>query len=190
MDRSGRSDKRKINLEALSDEELIEFIDSVEVKDLDYVVDNVEGNDSAEQIIAECINKMNEVENTAALNSSMNVSSIEELVAGSTLIFDESIGSQTPYTSSTPIAKRWLRSSKRPISPNTPDPGASSNIGIRLSKPISDFVHHILYFDNFYTSLPLLVYLQARGIYSLGTVRANRIPDCKLPTYADVSKKA
>lgn len=57
------------------------------------------------------------------------------------------------------------------ILPGTPDLGATSNVVIRLSQTIPDFVHHILYFDNFYTSLPLLVYLRARGIYSLGTVR-------------------
>lgn len=45
-----------------------------------------------------------------------------------------------------------------------------------------NFVNHILYFDNFYTSLTLLVYLRARGIYSLGTVRDNLVPNCKLPT--------
>lgn len=59
------------------------------------------------------------------------------------------------------------------VLPNTPDLGATSNIVIRLSQTIPDFVHHILFFDNFYTSLPLLVYLRARGIYSLGTVRGN-----------------
>lgn len=57
------------------------------------------------------------------------------------------------------------------ILPDTPDLGATSNVVVRLSQTISNFVHHILYFDNFYTSLPLLVYLRARGIYSLGTVR-------------------
>lgn len=54
-----------------------------------------------------------------------------------------------------------------------PDLGATSNVVVRLSQTIPNFVHHILYFDNFYTSLPLLVYLRARGIYSLGTVRGN-----------------
>lgn len=38
-----------------------------------------------------------------------------------------------------------------------------------------------MYFDNFYTSVPLLVYLRAKGIYSLGTVRPNHIPNSKLP---------
>lgn len=57
------------------------------------------------------------------------------------------------------------------ILPDAPDLGATSNIVVRLSQTIPNFAHHILYFDNFYTSLPLLVYLRARGIYSLGTMR-------------------
>lgn len=57
-----------------------------------------------------------------------------------------------------------------------------AHILIRLSQTVSNFKNHIIYFDNFYTSLPLMVYLRARGIYSLGTVRANRVPNCKLPT--------
>lgn len=61
-----------------------------------------------------------------------------------------------------------------------PDLGASSNIVIRLSRGIPDFANHVLYFDNFYTSLGLMVYLRSRGIHSLGTIRANRIPNCKL----------
>ncbi|CAD7079760.1 unnamed protein product [Hermetia illucens] len=63
-----------------------------------------------------------------------------------------------------------------------PDLGATSNEVVRLSKSILNFAHHIVYFDNVYISLPLLVYLRARGIYGLGTFRPNRVPHCKLPT--------
>lgn len=69
-----------------------------------------------------------------------------------------------------------------------PDLGSTSNVVVRLSQTVDDFKHHIIYFDNFYTSIPLLVYLRGRGIYSLGTVRANRIPNCKLPTDKEVNK--
>lgn len=64
-----------------------------------------------------------------------------------------------------------------------PDLGSRFNVVVRLSQTVLNFVNHIEYFDNFYTSLPLLVYLRARGIYSLGTIRFNRIPNCKLPLY-------
>lgn len=70
-----------------------------------------------------------------------------------------------------------------------PNLGATSNVVVRLSQTIPDFANHILYFDNFYTSLSLLVYLRARGIYSLGTIRANRIPKCRLPSDSDTKDK-
>lgn len=69
------------------------------------------------------------------------------------------------------------------------DFGACSNVVVRLSQTIPDFQHYIMYFDNFYTSIPLLVYLRSRGIYSLGTVRANRIPNCKLPLDLEVKNE-
>ena len=70
----------------------------------------------------------------------------------------------------------------------TPDLGASSNVVIRLTRIVPEFKNHIIYFDNFYTSLALLVYLRSRGIYSLGTIRANRIHNCKLPTDIELKK--
>ncbi|OWR52641.1 hypothetical protein KGM_202606 [Danaus plexippus plexippus] len=71
----------------------------------------------------------------------------------------------------------------------TRDLGAASNVVVRLSKQIPNFVNHILYFDNFYTSLGLLTYLRSRGIYSLGTVRVNRVPNCKLSSDAILQQK-
>lgn len=68
------------------------------------------------------------------------------------------------------------------VQAGNPDLGASSNVVIRLPQIVPEFKNHILYFDNYYTALPLLVYLRSRGIYSLGTIRSNRIPNCKLPT--------
>lgn len=65
--------------------------------------------------------------------------------------------------------------------PNTFDIDATSNVVVRLSQTIPNFKNRILYFDHSYTSLPLLVYLRSRGIYSLGT----RIPNCNLPTDKD-----
>lgn len=63
---------------------------------------------------------------------------------------------------------------------NCLDLGAASNVVVRLSKIIPYNMNHIIYFDNFFTSLALMVYLMSRGIYSLGTVRPNRIPNIKL----------
>lgn len=72
---------------------------------------------------------------------------------------------------------------------NVPDLGASSNVVTRLSAKIPDNANHILYFDNFYTSLGLLIYLRSRGIYSLGTLRANRVPNIKLSSDAELTRK-
>ncbi|XP_055914246.1 piggyBac transposable element-derived protein 3-like [Eupeodes corollae] len=62
-----------------------------------------------------------------------------------------------------------------------PQLGASSNIVMRLARKIPNNSNYRLYFDNYYTSLPLIEHLARRGIHSLGTVRKNRIPNCKLP---------
>lgn len=75
------------------------------------------------------------------------------------------------------------------VIPKTPDLGSKANVVIRLSSTIPDFKNHILYFDNFYTSLPLFVYLRSRGIYALGTVRSNRIPKCKLTKEVELKDK-
>lgn len=75
------------------------------------------------------------------------------------------------------------------VLPGQPDLGSTANVVVRLSQSIPNFAHHILYFDNFYTSLPLLVYLRARGIYSLGTIRSNRIPNCKLPNDNEIKNE-
>lgn len=75
------------------------------------------------------------------------------------------------------------------VLPECPDLGSSANVVVRLSQTVNNFVNHIIYFDNFYTSLPLLVYLRARGIFSLGTVRVNRIQNCKLPSDNVIKKE-
>jgi len=63
-----------------------------------------------------------------------------------------------------------------------PDLGASSNIVVRLCRVIPKNENFKVFFDNYYTSLPLLVYLKRQAIYSLGTVRRNRLKNVKLPS--------
>lgn len=75
------------------------------------------------------------------------------------------------------------------VQTGSPDLGASANVVVRLSRNVPDFKNQIIYFDNYYTSFPLLVYLKSRGIFSLGTIRSNRIPNCKLPTDSDLKKQ-
>ncbi|XP_025407636.1 piggyBac transposable element-derived protein 2-like isoform X2 [Sipha flava] len=62
-----------------------------------------------------------------------------------------------------------------------PDFGASSNVVIRLTRNVPVNSNHKIYFDNYYTAIPMMEYLYNKNIYSLGTVRLNRLPNCPLP---------
>ena len=63
-----------------------------------------------------------------------------------------------------------------------PDLGASADNVVRLSRNIPRNAGYKLYFDNYYTSFNLMVWLAKERIFSLGTVRRNRLPNCKLLT--------
>lgn len=67
------------------------------------------------------------------------------------------------------------------LSTGEPQLGASSNVVVRLTRDVAANMNYRVFFDNYYTSLPLIEYLANRGILSLGTIRKNRIPGCKLP---------
>lgn len=62
-----------------------------------------------------------------------------------------------------------------------PDIGATGNVVFRLLRGVPRYQNYIVYFDNFYTSLPLIYFLAKQGIHSVGTVQQNRIPNSKLP---------
>lgn len=53
---------------------------------------------------------------------------------------------------------------------------------IRLTRDVPTNANFRVYFDNYYTNVPLMVALYEKGILSVGTVRRNRIPNCKLPS--------
>lgn len=69
-----------------------------------------------------------------------------------------------------------------------PDLGATGNVVVRLSRHIPKNARYKLYFDNYYTSPKIMVHLAEQGILSLGTVRRNRVKDCKLPTEQELKK--
>lgn len=73
--------------------------------------------------------------------------------------------------------------------PEEPDLGAASNVVMRLARMIPRHQNYQLYFDNYFTSLRLLEYLAKEGIHGLGTIRKNRIPDCKLLPEKEMLKK-
>jgi hypothetical protein len=70
---------------------------------------------------------------------------------------------------------------------NEPDLGASGNVVIRLTRDVPQYKNYKIYCDN-YSSIPLMEYLYQKGIYALGTVRRNRLPNCQLPNYKQIKK--
>lgn len=56
-----------------------------------------------------------------------------------------------------------------------PDLGVAANVVVRLSRVIPKNQNYKIYFDNYYTTILLLVYLKRRGILSLNTARRNRL---------------
>lgn len=66
-----------------------------------------------------------------------------------------------------------------------PDLGASSNVVLKMSKTIPHGKNHLLYFDNWFTSIPLATHLASKEIYCLGTVRMNRVPGVQSCMTAD-----
>ena len=56
-----------------------------------------------------------------------------------------------------------------------PNIGASSNIVLHLAQNIPAGRNHLLFFDNWFTSLPLLQHLASRAIWCCGTVRLPRL---------------
>lgn len=71
--------------------------------------------------------------------------------------------------------------------PDEPLLGATGNVVIRLTRSIPRSLGHKLFFDNYYTSVPLLVHLEKEGIHTSGTIRFNRLPD-KDQLKADIEK--
>ena len=62
---------------------------------------------------------------------------------------------------------------------NIPDLKASANSVLHLAQSIPNNHYHFLYFDNWFTSIPLMRHLATRRIWCCGTVRVNRIPGMK-----------
>lgn len=60
---------------------------------------------------------------------------------------------------------------------------------MRLARVVPVNLKHKLFFDNYYTTLPLLIYFKKRNILSLGTVRRNRLKNVKLPEDSVLMKK-
>lgn len=68
--------------------------------------------------------------------------------------------------------------------------GVGGKTVVRLCKTISNPVLATVYFDNWFTSLELLYYLRNEmGLLSLGTIRKDRLRNCRLTNDKDMKKK-
>lgn len=66
--------------------------------------------------------------------------------------------------------------------------GISSDIVLHLSKTIPENQNFKLFFDNWFTSVSLMIALKQRGILAVGTIRANRIKNCELKSEKELQK--
>lgn len=67
--------------------------------------------------------------------------------------------------------------------------GISSDIVVYLASTIPKFQNYKLFFDNWFTSVSLLVALKELGIFSTGTVRKNRMGNCELLADPELKKR-
>jgi hypothetical protein len=74
------------------------------------------------------------------------------------------------------------------VQTNEVDCGASSNVVIRMCRTVTEGVGHKVYFDNYFTSMRLLSFMEGRSIQCVGTVRPNRLPGVKGPTEKEMKK--
>jgi len=77
---------------------------------------------------------------------------------------------------------------KHTIDPTEVDIGTCDNIVVRLCRSVPSAVNHHIFFDNYFTSLNLLIQLEARQIQSVGTVRLNRLHALKGPSEKDMKR--
>lgn len=73
--------------------------------------------------------------------------------------------------------------------PGRLDIGSSGNIVVKLAEVIKPDTNTILYFDNWFTSLNLINELCKLGIWSLGTIRANRLGGCEFSSDAVLKRR-
>jgi len=73
--------------------------------------------------------------------------------------------------------------------PGYPDLGASSNIVLKMIQIVEKNANHLLYCDNWFTSIQLLVALAKLEVYAVGTIRSNRLQGCSFSNDAILKKK-
>lgn len=69
-----------------------------------------------------------------------------------------------------------------------PDLRISSYVVVRLAQTIPRHRNHKLFFDNWFSSIPLMTYLAKEGIHCLGTIRPNRPKGVKMTNEKEIKK--
>lgn len=67
--------------------------------------------------------------------------------------------------------------------------GISSDIVLYLASTMPKLLNYKLYFDNWFTSISLMMALKEMGIFSTGTVRQNRVGNCDLLSEKELKKR-
>lgn len=64
----------------------------------------------------------------------------------------------------------------------------SGDFVIKLCESLPPHEKYYIYFDNWFTSIPLQIFLKNRNIYSVGTIRSNRVKGSTLMTEKELKK--
>lgn len=64
----------------------------------------------------------------------------------------------------------------------------SGDMVLKLCETLPSQKNHIVYFDNYFNFLELQVKLKALGIYSIGTIRPNRLRGCQIRSQSELAK--
>ncbi|XP_015438099.1 PREDICTED: piggyBac transposable element-derived protein 3-like, partial [Dufourea novaeangliae] len=67
--------------------------------------------------------------------------------------------------------------------------GISSDIVLHLASNVRQHKNYKLYFDNWFTSISLMIALKEKGILAVGTIRSNRMKNCCLMNEKELMKK-
>lgn len=66
----------------------------------------------------------------------------------------------------------------------------SSDFALKLCETLPKQENFRVYFDNWFTCFELQILLQSWGIWSVGTIRTNRLRNCILKTESELKKKS
>ena len=73
-----------------------------------------------------------------------------------------------------------VHTGKIAVCPNQPDTGTSGNNVLTLSQNVKRQYGHKVFVDNWYTGILLSLTLAKEGILLTGTIRSNRLSNCKM----------